>query len=128
MFFMCPRVRVRTFGAIEDEPVAPVRDRLVRELKHLVYREKEFAVSVGRSSQGTFLEVLHIPTGKKRRIDPVGRRSQGALREDMIDDILEEIFRRARSSVIARWSACLPLIALNQGGNHLKDFFPLTPW
>ncbi len=96
-----PRVEVlhvptgsrRSCSPLKDEPVGHVRDRLVRELTHLVFRENEFEVSVGRSTSGTFLLVIHKPSGKTRVADPVGQRPQGALREEMIDDILEEIFR-----------------------------------
>ena len=34
---------------------------------------QDFVFESGRSKEGTFLRVVHLPTGKCRLVDPVGR-------------------------------------------------------
>jgi hypothetical protein len=90
-----PTGDARTCGPITNEPVARVRDRLVRELKHRVYREEDFQVDLCCSPGIHFLRVTHLPTGRTRQADVTGgHKSHVAVSEDLIDQILEEIFRK----------------------------------
>jgi hypothetical protein len=59
---------------------------------------QDFRFDTGRSTDGMFLRVVHLPTGKNRVVNPVGRR----LRESrctyvqLLTSLMQELAKEAR--------------------------------
>jgi hypothetical protein len=91
-----PTNNVRTHLASTTERVGRVRDALIAELKGLVFRPQDIQVDIGRSTDGDFLRVLHLPTGIARN---AMRREASEL--DLLDEVLTEVYARQHKASLA---------------------------
>jgi hypothetical protein len=72
----------------------------------------DFLIEVGATERGTFVRVLHLPTGKQRVADPVRRGDQvNRVREGLIAGIRSELYREDDVQV---------LIGRGDNGDFLK--------
>jgi hypothetical protein len=90
-----PTGKERRENNVPERQVGQVRDRLLRELESGLYGKYDFEIRTGRAVSGDFVQVIHIPSRKSREICPIGKRSHALLTRDMMDSILEELFREA---------------------------------
>jgi len=61
-----PTGNVRTETEVSSGQVGPATDRLIRVLRSLLYSPHEIRLDSGRSEDGVFRRVVHLPTGIER--------------------------------------------------------------
>jgi len=75
---------------VEPDAVGATRDRFLRELRGKLVRPKDIRVDIGLAEGGDFIRVVHRPSG----IDRWAMRREGRTEEDLLDEVLEELYAR----------------------------------
>lgn len=65
-------------------------NRFISELRSMLFDVDDVRIDVGRTEEGDFLRVVHIPSG----IERWAMCREGRTTEDLLDDVLEEVFAR----------------------------------
>ena len=82
-----PTGNQRMSDPVADGSVGKARDSLIAELRRLLFAPEDIRVDIGRTDDGEFIRVVHIPSGIER----------WALRRDcnqekLLDEVLDELF------------------------------------
>lgn len=81
-----PTGNQQTVDPVASGSVGHTRDRLIAELRRLIYKPEDIRCHIGRSSAGQFIQVVHLPTGIQR----IALYSL-STREDLLDEVLKEV-------------------------------------
>jgi hypothetical protein len=81
----------RVDGPVESGMVHRVTQRLICRIRTELYDPKEFEMDIGRSSEGTYKLVRHVPSGKQRGIPSIGGR--GNVTEELLDELVAELWQ-----------------------------------
>lgn len=82
-----PTGNARFVESVAADSVGKVRDRLLAELRRLLFRSEDIRVDVGRSEGGDFIRVVHVPTGIER-----SAMRRETSHDELLDLVLEELY------------------------------------
>lgn len=82
----------RRAAAVGNE-VGRTRDRLIADLRRELFKEDEIRIEYGLSTGGEYVRVVHSPSGISRG----AMRSEGRQQEELLDEVLEELYESERS-------------------------------
>lgn len=81
-----PTGNVRYAESVAAGSIGTVRDRLLAELRSLLFRSEDIRMDVGRSEGGDFIRVVHLPSGIERS----AMRCESS-HDELLDLVLEEL-------------------------------------
>jgi hypothetical protein len=74
---------------VEPRAVGRVKERLLQSVwSRLCPRPNDVRIEVGRSARGTFIRVLHVPSGASELQDGMCGRSTAQVEEELLESLL----------------------------------------